>query len=99
MKRYYLLFIAAAITGSACTNLYNCGETRPDNFRANKKVTAVVDERDSLCTALASEEAENERLSSELAAKTSAYTELDSRHNNLKSDYKRLQDESAATTD
>ena len=99
MKRYYLLFIAAAITGSACTNLYNCGETRPDNFRANKKVTAVVDERDSLCTALASEEAENERLSSELAAKTSAYTELDSRHNSLKSDYKRLQDESAATTD
>lgn len=94
-----MFFIAAALGGSACTNLYQCGETRPDNFRANKKVTAVIDERDSLCTALASEEAENERLSSELTAKTTAYTELEGRHNSLKSDYKRLQDESAATTD
>lgn len=84
---------------SSCTTMYECGETRPENFRANKKVMAVVDERDSLCTTLAAEEAENERLSSELTAKTAAYTELDGRHTALSDDYKRLQSESATTTD
>lgn len=87
-----IVALVLAIGSSSCTTFYNCGETRPENFRANKKIMAVVDERDSLCTTLAAEEAENERLSAELTARNAAYTDLDGRHEALKA-------ESATTTD
>jgi len=97
-SRLFLLSLSTLLMAS-CSSIYQCGETRPENFRANKHVLAVVNERDSLCTTLAAEEAKSERLSTELTVKTTAYTELDGRHSALQSDYKRLQAESAATTD
>lgn len=37
---------------SSCKPFYHCGEPRPENFRASKRIMAVIDERDSLCTTL-----------------------------------------------
>lgn len=51
-----LLPIALLAMLTSCATVYRCGEPRPENFSANKRVTALVDERDSLCTALEHEQ-------------------------------------------
>jgi chemotaxis protein MotB len=63
---------------ASCSTVYRCGELRPENFNANKKVTALVNERDSLCTNLAKEEADNAELTASVEKLQSDYQELQS---------------------
>lgn len=62
-----LIPIIAVFVLTSCASIYKCGEPRPENFSANKRVTALVDERDSLCTSLAQEQDQNQELSSSLS--------------------------------
>ncbi len=59
----------------------------------------VVDERDSLCTRLADEEALSAGLKVELDSLHEEHVELGKSRQALQDDYERLQQESAATTD
>ena len=94
-----LLLIATVVAASACSPIYQCGETRPDNFRAPGHVMEVVAERDSLCTALAAEEETNAALTTDLDTLQARYSALENKHQALRVDYDRLQKESTATTD
>lgn len=81
---------------SSCATIYKCGEPRPEKFNANKRVTALVDERDSLCTTL--DEVKNEKfaLETNLAAKTESLAALESEYNNLKAQSSQTADELSA---
>ncbi len=98
-KQLHLHLILPALILASCSSVYECGQTRPENFRASKRMAALVTERDSLCSTLNAEQAENERLSTALQAKTAEYEQLDERHSTLQGDFKRLQAESTSTTD
>src|SRR5690554_4957701 len=47
-----IVSLAALILSSCAKPIYQCGEARPEKFRASKRVMAVVDERDELCNTL-----------------------------------------------
>ncbi len=47
-----------ALLISSCKPFYQCGQSRPENFRASKRIMAVIDERDSLCGTLEARERE-----------------------------------------
>lgn len=51
---------------SSCAPLYRCGETPTENKFMTKRVRAVVQERDQLCTDLAQSENGNQRLTAQL---------------------------------
>lgn len=85
MNRKLFYFIAPVlIITTSCSTIYKCGETPPEKFNANKRVTAVVEERDSLCTELAQEKAENEQLSASLNGEQQAKAELQGQYDLLK---------------
>src|SRR5690554_5089333 len=55
----FTVFCASALLVSSCAKpIYQCGEVRPEKFKASKRILAVVDERDQLCTTL--EQRDNE---------------------------------------
>lgn len=89
-------FVIPAFCGifflSSCASIYRCGETPPENFKANKRITALVDERDSLCTNLEATLNEKYALETNLADKTESLAALNKR-------YTQLQEESSKTTD
>lgn len=47
-----IIGLTAIILSSCAKPIYQCGESRPEKFKASKRVMAVVDERDQLCTTL-----------------------------------------------
>lgn len=81
---------------SSCATVYRCGEPRPEKFNANKRVTALVDERDSLCTVL--DEVKNEKfaLETNLAEKKESLAALESQYNNLKAQSSQTAEELSA---
>lgn len=81
MKVYVLPFIA--ILFSSCATIYKCGEPRPEDFSANKRITALVDERDSLCTALEEEKEESARLSESLSETRAELAQTQEQYENL----------------
>jgi len=64
-----LFFAGTLATGifafSACAPIYKCGDPKPEKQKGGKRLQAVVMERDSLCSTLASEQTTNSRLMSE----------------------------------
>ncbi|MDD4109502.1 MAG: OmpA family protein, partial [Prolixibacteraceae bacterium] len=51
----------------SCNPVYRCGESRPEKFSVSKRILAVVDERDSLCTTLQMREDEISSLKTSIA--------------------------------
>lgn len=96
MKSFLLSSVLGILLLSSCATVYKCGEPRPDKFSANKKVTALVDERDSLCTTL--EEVKNEKfaLETNLAEKKESLAALQSKYNELQSESSKTADELSA---
>ncbi|NEN22802.1 OmpA family protein [Cryomorpha ignava] len=84
MKFQMLASALGVLLLSSCATVYKCGEPRPEKFSANKKVTALVDERDSLCTTLEEVKNENSALETNLAEKKESLAALESEYNNLK---------------
>src|SRR5690554_2663902 len=83
MRSIMLTSALNAILLSSCATIYKCGETPPENFRANKKVTALVEERDSLCTDLQTTLNEKYALETNLAEKKEALAALNTKYNEL----------------
>ncbi|MGV8135234.1 MAG: flagellar motor protein MotB [Mangrovibacterium sp.] len=54
MKANNVIMIIGALTLliSSCKPFYQCGQQRPEKFKASKRVEAVINERDSLCETL-----------------------------------------------
>ncbi len=75
--------LCLAFLFTSCSTIYKCGEAKPEKFSASKRVTAVVNERDSLCQ-------RTKVLQDELSA------EMDAKEN-LQNAYNKLQDESSMT--
>lgn len=53
---------------ASCAPIYQCGDPMPAKQKGGKRLQAVVHERDSLCTTLASEQATNSRLTADKQA-------------------------------
>jgi chemotaxis protein MotB len=53
---------AGLIALTSCAPVYKCGDPIPEKKKGGKRLEAVTTERDSLCTELAQEQAENARL-------------------------------------
>src|SRR5690554_2049983 len=47
-----VLGLTALIVSSCAKPIYQCGQLRPEKFKASKRIMAVVDERDHLCSTL-----------------------------------------------
>lgn len=84
MKFQMLATAMGVLLLSSCATVYKCGEPRPEKFSANKKVTALVDERDSLCSNLETTQNEKFALETNLAEKKESLSALESKYNNLK---------------
>ena len=84
MKFQMLATAMGVLLLSSCATVYKCGEPRPEKFSANKKVTALVDERDSLCTNLETTKNEKFALETNLAEKKESLNALESKYNSLK---------------
>lgn len=81
---------------SSCTTMYKCGETRPENFKANKKTMALVNERDSLCSTLDDSKNEVFALETNLAEKKETLAALQSKYNDLESESSKTADQLSA---
>lgn len=55
-------FAIGIIALTSCAPIYKCGEQVPEKKISNKRVQAVVLERDSLCTSLANQHTTNDKL-------------------------------------
>ncbi len=96
MKFQMLASFLGVILLTSCATVYKCGEPRPEKFSANKKVTALVDERDSLCTTLDDVKNEKFALETNLAEKKESLAALESKYNKLQSESSKTADELSA---
>lgn len=99
MKSLFFLIASGILLFTSCTTVYKCGEPRPENFSANKRVTALVNERDSLCSTLQEVQNRNAALETNLNEKSEALDALKSGYTSLETKYEELQTESSQTTD
>lgn len=93
MKSSLLAIPFGILMLSSCATVYKCGETRPENFRANKKTMALVNERDSLCTTLDDTKNQKSALESSLAEKKESLKALEARYNTLEAESSQTTDE------
>jgi len=85
----FILFVIA-LSLTSCAPMYQCGDPVPEKTgMASKRLKAVVSERDSLCTTLASEQIDNSALREDVAR-------LQSEKKDLQSKYAKLSDEKLA---
>jgi chemotaxis protein MotB len=85
---FSLLVIALSLT--SCAPMYQCGEAVPEKTgMTSKRLKAVVSERDSLCTTLSSEQADNSALRADIS-------KLKDEQKDLQSRYAKLSDEKMA---
>jgi chemotaxis protein MotB len=95
MKKIFsvIILVILIVLLNSCATLYRCGETKPEKqpITWGKRLKAVVNERDTLCSDLAAEKKENLELKNNLSAQTDKNNELTSRYNNLESQHKDLQ--------
>jgi chemotaxis protein MotB len=83
-----LLVIGLSLT--SCAPMYKCGEAVPEKTgMASKRLKAVVSERDSLCSTLASEQSTNAELREDVA-------KLQTEQKDLQNKYAKLSDEKMA---
>ncbi len=95
-----IVLIALIILLNSCASVYRCGSPKPDKLpMMGKRMKSVVNERDSLCTSLASEKRVNEGLTKELADMTGRNKELTDNLADLEGKYKSLTNLSLSQTD
>jgi chemotaxis protein MotB len=96
MKRinYVTFILVLGIMLNSCATVYKCGEPKPAKNPAlwSNRLKTVVNERDLLCSDLASEKKENERLNSSLDEMTGLKTDLEKKFNELTGSNKVLQE-------
>jgi chemotaxis protein MotB len=108
MKKINLLILPLAIIAmmSACAPVYKCGDPIPDKKPGNKRLKAVITERDMLCQELAQFEKENAAMSKEINLLTNEKNELDKNygaliktHDQLHTEYQNLINENLSQAD
>ena len=81
-----LMIAAVGILLSSCAPIYRCGETAPEKrLRVSKRVYAVINERDSLCSTLAQREQQIVNLEQVLANEKLALQNLNAQYIDLQS--------------
>ncbi len=73
---HLILLVALVAIASSCASVYKCGDPVPDKKPGNKRLQAVIAERDSLCISLDDEQRENASLTNQLSQMTGARNEL-----------------------
>lgn len=96
MKLSLLAIPVGIIMLSSCATVYKCGEPRPENFHANKKTTALVNERDSLCSTLSDVKNQKSALETSLADKKESLKALEAKYNSLEAESNQTTDELSA---
>jgi chemotaxis protein MotB len=82
--------LTVALLLTSCAPMYQCGDAVPEKTgMASKRLKTVVSERDSLCTTLGSEQADNAALRADIA-------KLKDEQKDLQSRYAKLSDEKMA---
>jgi chemotaxis protein MotB len=85
---------------NSCATVYKCGDPKPAKQPSmGKRLKTVVNERDMLCSNLASREKENSQLKSSLADQTSKNKDLTDQLNVLQGKYSTLINSSLSQTD
>jgi len=86
---------------NSCAPVYKCGDAKPAKLPSGmgKRLKAVVNERDKLCTDLAAKEKENEGLKKNLADMTDQFNILTNKNNDLQRKYEDLINMSLSQTD
>jgi len=85
MKRitYFIALTGILAFSNACAPVYKCGDPIPEKVKGNKRLKAVVSERDQLCTNLAKEESENANLQKQVAESNQKNADLEAKYGNL----------------
>lgn len=108
MKKIYILLMTLAFAGlmNSCAPVYKCGDSVPDKTPGNKRLKAVITERDELCVNLLNKEKENAAMSKEINLLTNEKNELDRNfaaliktHDELDTKYKNLINENLSQAD
>lgn len=96
MKKIFSVIIPVALVLllNSCAAVYKCNDPKPlkQPITWGKRLKTVVNERDKLCTDLASKVKENGGLKSNLTDQTNKNKEITDQYNNLSTQYKDLQD-------
>jgi chemotaxis protein MotB len=96
MKKFFsvLIPVALILLLNSCAAVYKCNDPKPlkQPITWGKRLKTVVNERDKLCSDLASKVKENGGLKTNLADQTNKNKELTDQYNNLSTQYKDLQD-------
>lgn len=108
MKKIFVFLLPLALIGmlNSCAPVYKCGDLVPDKKPGNKRLKAVITERDELCVNLANREKENASMSKEINLLTNEKNELDRNfaaliktHDELDTKYKNLINENLSQAD
>jgi len=102
MKKIFNLALPVFIivVMNSCATVYKCGDPVPEKKPAmGKRMKAVVNERDILCTDLAASEKENAGLKTDLAEERNKNKDLTFQLNDLQGEYNSLVDQSLSETD
>lgn len=85
MKANNVIMIIGALTLliSSCKPFYQCGQQRPEKFKASKRVEAVIDERDSLCETLELRENEISSLNNNIFNLNKTLADTKKKYNDL----------------
>jgi chemotaxis protein MotB len=88
---HLILLVALVAIASSCASVYKCGDPVPDKKPGNKRLQAVIAERDSLCISLDDEQRENASLTNQLRQMTGERNELSRNLQELNANYDGLQ--------
>jgi len=101
-KIFYAIFLSVLILVlNSCAAVYKCGDPKPAKQPSSwgKRLKSVVNERDKLCTDLATKVKENEGLKNNLTDLTDQFNILTNQNNELQKKYDDLINESLSQTD
>lgn len=78
-----MIISALTLLISSCKPFYQCGQQRPEKFKASKRVEAVIDERDSLCETLELRENEISSLNNNVFNLNKTLADTKKKYNDL----------------
>jgi len=91
MKNLILLIAAVTMAFYSCKPIYQCGQTIPEKQpRVSKRVQAVIDERDDLCTILALRDAEISGLKDDISGLNEDISGLNDQLRTVEKQYQEL---------
>jgi chemotaxis protein MotB len=94
-----LLMAMAFVVLTACSPVYKCGDEIPAKKPGSKRMKAVIEERDQLCTDLSIKVAENAELTTKLGASTQQNRNLNEQLTDLNRRYNSLINESLSQSE